>query len=159
MSGASPRGSGLGPYDCRGSAFLLPFKFFCLRADNPANGRKRQTRGEAGRKATGLPTGEVARLLNSGGAQIGSPSEIRSDRGGCRSMNYSDRNRSDSPRSEGDSRSLAWLIPLAAFVLAIAAAFPSKNSMKTLKKLSEHRTPLASSRRLGTTSSSANSTP
>src|SRR5215210_8216225 len=38
-------------------------------------------------------------------------------------MNYSDRNRSGERRSGGDSRSLAWLIPLAALVLAIAAAF------------------------------------
>jgi hypothetical protein len=38
-------------------------------------------------------------------------------------MNYSDRNRSGSRRSGGGSRTLNWLIPLAAFVLAMAAAF------------------------------------
>jgi signal transduction histidine kinase len=38
-------------------------------------------------------------------------------------MNVSDRNRSGERRSGGDSRSLAWLITLAALVLAIAAAF------------------------------------
>ena len=46
-------------------------------------------------------------------------------------MNYSDRNASGNRRSGDDSKSLIWLIPLAAFVMAIAAA-------ATIERLSEH---------------------
>ena len=41
---------GLGPYECRGCGFLLPFKFFYLRADNLTDGQKGKPVARPGRK-------------------------------------------------------------------------------------------------------------
>ena len=50
-------------------------------------------------------------------------------------MNHFDRIGSGSRRSEGSSRFLAWLIPLAAFVLALATTFAISEKGSEIKTL------------------------